>query len=153
VGHSLHSAPRSSRLLPPWLSSYSVALVMRRPRVQLPSEALIRNRRTGKTLAKNEIICQSAWSKARGLMFSKQRNLVFIFRNEDIQSLHMFFVFYPIDVVFLNAQKRIVDIKENFLPFTCHSSKKHACMVLELQKGAVKRTGTKTGDFINISSL
>ncbi len=77
-------------------------------------------------------ICRSAWNKARGLMFSRKKNLVFVFDDEERRSLHMFFVFFPIDVLFLDKNKRVVEIKKNFMPFTFYKSKEKAQYIIEL---------------------
>jgi uncharacterized membrane protein (UPF0127 family) len=82
-------------------------------------------------------------------MFSaKSKNLVFVFKKEKINPLHMLFVFYPIDVLFLDKNKKIVEIKENFRPFEFYTPKKKSKYVIELAKGAVKRSKTKVGDKI-----
>ena len=47
-------------------------------------------------------------------------------------SLHMFFVFYAIDVLLLNEKKEIVEIKRNFKPFTFWNSKEKGRYVVEL---------------------
>ena len=47
-------------------------------------------------------------------------------------SLHMFFVFYPIDVLLLDSNKKIVEIKRNFKPFTFWKSSKRGKYVVEL---------------------
>ena len=72
-----------------------------------------------------------------GLMFSrkKDRALVFSFGKEKIAALHMFFVFYPIDVLFLDRDKIIVEIKHNFRPFTSYIPNKKAKYVIEMPKG------------------
>ncbi len=44
----------------------------------------------------------------------------------------MFFVFYPIDVLLLNQNKEIVEIKHNFRPFTFWNSKEKGKYVVEL---------------------
>jgi uncharacterized membrane protein (UPF0127 family) len=68
---------------------------------------------TKKTLiAKNAKVCKSIFSKTFGLMFSKKKLLIFIFNKEKIIPLHMFFVFYPIEVSFLNKNKIVVEIKD-----------------------------------------
>ncbi|MBW2965768.1 DUF192 domain-containing protein [Candidatus Woesearchaeota archaeon] len=87
-------------------------------------------------------ICKDMWSKARGLMFSRKKNLVFIFDKEKRISLHMFFVFFPIDVLFLDKDKRIVEIKRNFRPFSFYTSKNKARYVVEL----VEENNYKIGD-------
>ncbi len=111
----------------------------------------IRNITRGRILAETYTVCRSITEKARGLMFSPKKSLIFIFDSERRISLHMFFVFFPIDVVFLDRKRKIVDLKENFLPFSFYTSKKKALYVIELPKGAISRTGSKPGDTIEIN--
>ena len=109
-----------------------------------------------KNLTKNRIIaadckfCGDNLSKFIGLMFSKQakKTLIFKFNEEKIISLHMLFVFYPIDVLFLNKNKIVVDKKENFMPFTFYKSKKKAMYAIELPDGIIKKTKAEIGDII-----
>ena len=98
----------------------------------------------------NAKLCNGIFSKFTGLMFSKKRNkaLIFKFNKEKNISLHMLFVFYPIDVLFLDKNKIIVDIKENFKPFTFYKSRKKAMYAIELPNGIIKKTKTETGDKI-----
>ncbi len=87
-------------------------------------------------------VCNSLLSKAKGLMFSfssKPRPLLFIFSKEEIYSLHMLFVFFPIDVLFLDSSKRIVELKNNFLPFTFYKPKNKARYIIELPKGSITK--------------
>ncbi len=111
---------------------------------------------TIKNLTKNTIIsksfelCTNIYSKSIGLMFSRKSSkaLIFNFDKERIISLHMFFVFHPIDVLFLNKKKIVVDKKENFKPFTIYSSKKKAMYAIELPNGIINKTKTEIGDKI-----
>ena len=77
-------------------------------------------------------ICKSTLSQARGLMFRKKQNLVMILPKEKKISLHMFFVFFPIDVLILNKNKKIIEIKRKLKPFTFWNSKKQGKYVVEL---------------------
>ena len=88
-------------------------------------------------------ICRSLLSKARGLMFSRKENLVFVFGKEKQISLHMFFVFFPIDVLFLDRNKRIVEIKRNFQPFSFYTSKEKAKYAVELTEKNSYKIGEK----------
>jgi uncharacterized protein len=110
---------------------------------------MIQNKTSGEILAKEYGLCNSLFSQAKGLMFSKQKSLVFEFANERIVSLHMWFVFFPIDVVFLDENLEVVEIKENFKPFSFYIPKNKAKYVLELGSGIVASTGTKVGDVIH----
>lgn len=60
----------------------------------------------------------------------------------------MFFVFHPIDVLFLNKNKIVVEIKENFKPFSFYTPKNKAMYVIELGKDAIKSSKTEIGDKI-----
>ena len=99
---------------------------------------------------RNAKLCTNTFSKFIGLMFSKKQNrvLIFNFNKYKIIYLHMLFVFYPIDVLFLDKNKIVVDKKENFKPFTFYKSKKKAMYAIELRNGVIKRTKTKIGDKI-----
>ena len=46
----------------------------------------------------------------------------------------MFFVFFPINVLFLDKNKQIIEIKKNFRPFTTYKSKNKANYVVEISK-------------------
>ena len=73
-------------------------------------------------------------------MFSKKEftPLVFIFKKEKRIPLHMFLVFFPIDVLFLDNEKKVVEVKENFRPFTFYNPKNKAQFVIEMQYGTIK---------------
>ena len=60
----------------------------------------------------------------------------------------MFFVFYPIDVLFLNKNKIVVEMKENFKPFTFYTPKNKALYIIELPRGSIKNSKTKIKDKI-----
>ncbi len=74
--------------------------------------------------------CRGMWSQARGLMFRSKQNLVMEFNAERKVSLHMFFVFYPIDVLVLDSSKKIVEIA-TLKPWTFWSSSRKGKYVVE----------------------
>jgi len=87
----------------------------------------------------------------KGLMFEDKKKfnyaLVFEFPSESKlgSSLHMLFVFFPIDILFLDKNKTIVD-KVTLEPFTPnYTPKKAAKYVIELPKDKAKgaRIGQK----------
>ncbi|MBW3022673.1 DUF192 domain-containing protein [Candidatus Woesearchaeota archaeon] len=84
-------------------------------------------------------------------MLSKKPDfgLIFVFRSELRRSLHMFFVFYPIDVLFLDSSGKVVEIKENFKPFSAYFPKKKSKYVIELPAGAIKKSSTQVGDTVS----
>ncbi|MBL7148326.1 MAG: DUF192 domain-containing protein [Nanoarchaeota archaeon] len=78
--------------------------------------------------------CKTSWSKFKGLMFSKKLNkvLIFINKKEKNTPIHMLFVFYPIDVIWLNSKKEVIKIKRNLKPFSYINPKVKAKYVLEV---------------------
>lgn len=111
---------------------------------------MIKNLTRNAVIIKNSIFIEDNFSKFIGLMLSKEqtRALVFKFDKEKIIYLHMFFVFYPIDVLFLGKNKIVVDKKENFMPFTFYKSKEKAMYAIELPNGIIKKTETEIGNKI-----
>ena len=77
------------------------------------------------------------WGSTRGLMFTRaaDRALLFTFRRPTRVALHMFFVFYPIDVLFLDGEGLIVDVRRGLRPFRCCRSRVPALYVVELPQG------------------
>jgi len=113
---------------------------------------LIRNVTNKRIIANNAKVCNNIFTKSVGLMFSRKQNraLILMFGKEKNISLHMFFVFYPIDVLFLDKNKIVVDKKENFKPFAFHKSGKKAMYAVELPRGTIKKTKTKIRDKIEL---
>ena len=110
----------------------------------------IYNKSKKTVLAKQFGTCKTPWSKARGLMFSKIKPLVFLFPTERLIRLHSFFVFAPIDLVFLNKKGFVVDLKQGWKPFSFYCSKRKAAILLELPVGTIKSSKTELGDKIII---
>ena len=96
---------------------------------------MVKNKTKNLVLGRKVVICNNPLSKALGLMFSrkdKDRALVFLFKKKQIVPLHMLFVFYKIDVLFLDKDRKVVEIKRNFKPFTFYTPKSKAMYVAEV---------------------
>lgn len=52
------------------------------------------------------------------------KTIVFVFQKGKTVSLHMFFVFYPVDVIFLDNTMKVIDIKDSFKPFAIYIPRK-----------------------------
>ena len=84
-------------------------------------------------------------------MFEKEQNfnyaLIFELPEKSLigSSVHMMFVFFPIDIVFLDEQKKVVD-KKTLSPWTLnYTPKKAAKYFIELpaQRGEIVKLGDK----------
>ncbi len=81
---------------------------------------------------KDVIVCRNPFSWSRGLMFRPKRNLVMEFPSSRKVALHMWFVFYPIDVLVLDEKKKVVEIKRGLKPFSFWKSSVEGKYVVEL---------------------
>lgn len=109
---------------------------------------MIINTSKGKKLAGKSHILSSMLAKGVGLMFHKpikDEGFVFVFDSLKKVNFHMLFVFFPIDMLFLDEKKRVVDIRRNVKPFTLNISSK-AKYVIELPANSTKNTDV--GDII-----
>jgi len=99
---------------------------------------------------------QEEWEK--GLMFRESipddYGMLFVFKTEDYQWFWMKNTYIPLDIIWINRDKKIVYIAEN-----CKPCKKDPCpsfgkkipvlYVLELKAGSVKRYRIKIGDSVD----
>ena len=84
--------------------------------------------------------------KARGLMFRlKPKTLIFANGKDEKVSLHMWFVFFPIDVVYLDENKKVVELVEHFYPFMVHAAQNKSRFIVEFPKGSIKKHNLKLG--------
>lgn len=115
----------------------------------------VRNQTKKTILVTKHKDCRSILSKTIGLMFHSSINdygLVFHFDLRGKPSLHNFFVFFPIDVLFLE-NNRVVDLKKGFKPFCPYLKPKHHCdVIIELPAGTIEKSKTELGDKLNLSN-
>ena len=86
---------------------------------------IIENETTGEILAQRVRVCDTFLSRGRGLMFRRplreDEAYLFIGRRESVSdsAIHTFFVFSPIAVVWLDADRRVIDARlaRSFRPY------------------------------------
>ena len=76
--------------------------------------------------------------KTKGLMFSRKRNVMFVFNKERKISLHTWFVFFPIDIILLDENMDVIEVKEDLKPFRFWKSEKKAKYVIEIGDKEIK---------------
>jgi len=104
---------------------------------------MITNKTSYKLISEKERLCDDALSQSWGLMFRRKQNLIMIFPKEKIASLHMFFVFYPIDVLIVDGKLKIIEIKKKFKPFTLWKSQEKGKYIIELAYPTDYKVGDK----------
>lgn len=98
--------------------------------------------------AVNARVAETNLQKMRGMMFKlKAEPLLFEFREESIfdSAIHMFFVFQPLDIIYINSKWKVVDIKKAIPFYPYYAPKSPAKYMLELPEGQGKvfKTGEK----------
>ncbi len=113
------------------------------------------NSAEGEYISQIEIeIAEDDASRMEGLMFRidmiETQGMLFIFPNEEIQSFWMENTFISLDILFVNADGKIVTIHKNTEPFSRKSlaSDEPAKYVVEVLAGYVDRHKVKEGDKI-----
>ncbi len=89
--------------------------------------------------------CNTLLSQSLGLMFQFPKNdgLLFEFKIETSISLHMFFVFLKIDIIYLDKNKKVIKIKKNIKPFTSFIKGIKSKYILELKDSKNIKLGEK----------
>ena len=108
------------------------------------------NKTTKRKVIEGTRLAETPWQRLKGLMFERQElfdyALIFSLPREGkaSASIHMFFVFFAIDAVFLDKKKRVVDIARNLQPFKAgYAPKRPAKFLVELPAG--KASGIREG--------
>lgn len=98
-------------------------------------------------------LADTPWTRFRGLAGR------LILRNDDgiwvlpSRGIHTFGLFFPIDVVYLDAQMRVIQILEHLGPFRIGPFRRHCASVLELPTRSIFGSGTQVGDVLMVCSL
>ncbi|HTW88937.1 MAG TPA: DUF192 domain-containing protein [Candidatus Binataceae bacterium] len=71
-------------------------------------------------------------------------------RLEPFMWMHMFFMRFAIDIVFIDRHDRVVRISHQLKPWRVSAPVWRARRALELASGAARRTGTQVGDRITL---
>ena len=105
------------------------------------------NKTAKKQVVSKVRIAKGFFGKLKGLMFERKENfdyaLVFEFPYESRigTSVHMLFVFFPIDIIFLDGKKNVVD-KTGLTPWKVNYTPKSAAKYfIEMPHGSASKIG------------
>ncbi len=107
------------------------------------------NKSKGINLGKLDL-ADSFLSRFMGLMFRKdpEKGLILKLpstRSRRGSSIHMFFMRFPLDIIFLDADKKIVDMV-SIKPWKTYTPKAPSKYVIELEEGSVIKYKLEIGD-------
>ncbi|MFN8577842.1 MAG: DUF192 domain-containing protein [Candidatus Sericytochromatia bacterium] len=110
----------------------------------------IANSKNNEILGDKIIYANTPYRRFIGLMGKKEINEgqgVFL---TPCNSIHMMFMKFPIDIIFLDRKNKIIHITENIQPWKISKIVFMAQSVLELPVGSVSKTDSKVGDKLTI---
>ncbi len=103
------------------------------------------------------ISLEVAEDNSKGLMFrdSLEGGMLFVFETKKSASFWMKNTKIPLDIIFLDEQFRIVDLKENFQPCTKDPCEVHTSIpakyAIEVNAGFIKGNKLKIGDLAELT--
>lgn len=113
---------------------------------------VIKNQTKNTTIARKVVIADTFLSRMVGLL-----NRDSLFENEALvitrcQSIHMFFMRFPIDVLFVGKDNRVVGLVENIKPFRLSPIFFKSNYAVELCSGTIAKTRISIGDELGMQS-
>ena len=112
---------------------------------------LLRNKKNGTVLARRLAKAESFWSRFAGLMCRKkfpQEYDALLF--EQCNSIHCFFMFMAIDVIFADRKGEVVKSISCLKPWHLAWGGFQSCSVIELPAGTLEKTDTRPGDQLEL---
>lgn len=126
------------------------------------SEEMIINKTRGTVLCKTHEVADTPWKRTKGLMFRKalpkNHGLLMVFDPPSRPGIWMFGMRFPIDIVFLDFNKRVIKIVENARPlglswktWRVYFPPMSVGYVFELPVGRINITQTSVGNEVEFS--
>lgn len=104
-------------------------------------------------------VARTTEDRARGLMYRRElapyRGMLFVFEIEEVQSFWMQNTYIPLDMIFIDAKKRVVGVVENAEPLTTVSRRVDvpSLFVLEVNSGFARRHGISPGASVSFEEI
>lgn len=109
---------------------------------------------TGKVLASRVELADTFWRRFRGLMFRSRfprgNALLFSLPKPGRYGIHMFFVRFPIDLLYLDSRFVVVELRAEIRPWRMHRPKVIANYLIELPAGTISSLNIKIGHKITL---
>jgi len=95
---------------------------------------------------------ESSFGRARGLLGRDGLEAGEGMLIDRAGSVHMFFMRFPIDVVFLDRDRKVVGVRHGLRPWQVAAARR-AVAALELPAGAAAEAGIEEGDVLALQNL
>ena len=101
-----------------------------------------------KLLLSDVKIANNIWLRFKGLMFTSKKDSVSGFLIPNCNWIHTLFMRYPIDVVYLDSNYKVLDVEKYVKPWRMCLPRLKAKHVLELSPGLVADNSFSTGEVL-----
>jgi len=108
------------------------------------------NRTRNTVLADKVVIADTLFGRIKGLLGSKDFRWGEALIIKRCNSIHTFFMCFPIDVLFINSKNKIIFMKQALLPWRVSRICWQAKYVIELPCGTITHSKTSLGDEISL---
>jgi uncharacterized membrane protein (UPF0127 family) len=110
----------------------------------------VENVTRGQTLVSAGAVADNPWTRLRGLIgrsgLAPGEGLLIVPCN----SIHMFFMRFAIDVLYVDRARRVVGLHHTLAPWRVGRMYRQAHFVVELPAGTLRATGTEVGDQLRV---
>jgi hypothetical protein len=112
---------------------------------------MILNATRSTTIASRVEIAGNSWQRMKGLLGRPELPLNNALIITHCQSIHMFFMKFPIDVIFCDHQDRVAGLCVGIKPFRLSPLFFKASYAIELPIGSIAASQTQIGDQIQLT--
>ena len=112
---------------------------------------ILANETRGTVLADELELARSTWTRFVGLMGRRDLPDGQALVLEPGNSIHMFFMRFPVDVAFIDGEGKVVHMYNALRPWRVSRIVRRAKAAIELPSGALARAGVGVGDLLTMS--
>ena len=111
------------------------------------------NQSKGVVLASEMELAETSWTRMKGLLGRKSEEFqsgkgLWIVPSQGVHTIGMSF---PIDVAYLDGERRVIRVYHSLAPYRIAAIKLKARSVIELPAGTLAETRTEPGDVLEIN--
>lgn len=108
------------------------------------------NKTKNTILADNVIVADTVFKRMKGLLGEKEFNPGQALILKPCDSVHTFFMNFPIDVLFVDRKNRAIKVLLYFKPFRISKIYFRASFAIELPAGTIQSSHTSEGNILSI---
>lgn len=110
----------------------------------------IRNKSNNKIIASEVVMADTFITRLKGLMFKERLEEDSAMLICPCNSVHTFFMKFPLDILFISKEYEVLYVIKNMLPQNISPFIRKSFLVLELPVGTIEKTNTEKGDYLNM---